>query len=348
MKVGIVGCGNIASFHLPHILRQKSFEALSIVDIDRKKAEKIAERFDLKNIYTDFETMIKETKPDVVHILTPPATHAELAIKAMELGCHVLVEKPMALTTEEAETMIAAAKKNAVKLCVDHTFLLDPNIIKAHELVQKGEVGRVVHVEASYSFDIKRICYFDDSIASRMHWLLTLPGGPLLDFIPHPLSILLKFLKHPLRVWAITKSNNTLPQNLPDELRVLLDAHDMTGLLSISLGIRPDCFTLNIYGTEMSIHVNLSNMAFIKRKNRNIPKKLFRPLDNVEQAICLLLSTFANSFKVIIGKAPVPGDVGPVISSFYESIENGLEPPITASDGKAVIDVSTQILQQIT
>jgi len=176
----------------------------------------------------------------------------------------------MALTLEEADAMIISAQKHAVKLCVDHTFLFDPNMIKAQRLVRKGMIGRVLHVEAFYGFDMGRL---DGLAGLQTHWLLHLLGGPILDLIPHPLAVLLSFVKEPVKVWAVLQSNGLLPESLPDELRVLIDGGDVTGSLAISLGTRPDCLSVNIYGTEMSIHVNMSNMTIITRKNRRIPKK---------------------------------------------------------------------------
>jgi predicted dehydrogenase len=287
--------------------------------------------------------MLNEQKPDVVHILTPPTTHAPLAIRAMESGCHVLVEKPMALTLEEADAMIVSAKKNAVKFCVDHNFLFDPNMVKAKGIVQKGMAGRIVHVEAFYSFDMQRLDGLAASTGFQAHWLLRLPGGPLLDLVPHPLSILLYFVKDPVKVWAIHQSNGLLPEYLPDELRVLIDGGDVTGSLVISLGTRPDCLSVNIYGTEMSIHVNMSNMTLITRKNRQIPKKILRSLDSTEQAVRLLSCTFSNALRVAIGRMQPPGDVGPVITKFYESIENGSEVPVTGEDGRAVVRMIREI-----
>jgi predicted dehydrogenase len=343
MKVGIVGCGNIATLHVPNILRHKNIEVVSIADVHRQTAEELASQFGLKNIYSDFEAMLNEQKPDVVHILTPPATHAPLAIRAMESGCHVLVEKPMALTLEEADAMIISAKKNAVKLCVDHTFLFDPNMIKAQRLVQKGVVGRIVHVEAFYSFDMRRLDGLAASTGFQANWLLHLIGGPLLDLVPHPLSILLHFVKNPVKVWAVHQSNGLLPESLPDELRVLIDGGNVTGSLAISLGTRPDCLSVNIYGTEMSIHLNMSNMTLITRKNRRIPKKISRSLDSIEQAVQLLSCTFFNALGVVTGRIQPPGDVGPVITKFYESIENDSEVPITGEDGRGVVQVINEI-----
>ena len=346
MKVGIVGCGTIAAFHLSHIIKHKSVESVSIADIDRQKSEAIAKQFKVDNIYQDFEALLKEQQPDVVHILTPPSTHAKLAIQAMELGSHVLVEKPMALSVEETDVMIAAASKNAVKLCIDHNFLFDPNVMKAWELVQTGKAGRVLHIEACYSFDVNRIPGFDPN--SQNSWHLRLPGGILLDSVAHPLSILLRFLSNPLQIWAVKKSSGTLPENLPDELRVLIDTDEATGTLSVSLGTRPDCFTVNIYATEMSIHVNLSNMMIVTRKNRQIPKKIFRSLDNIDQSMQLFFGTFSNAFKVLTGQVQPPGDIGPVITRFYQSLENDSELPVTGEDGRAVVKLINEIWKQVT
>jgi predicted dehydrogenase len=346
MKVGVVGCGNVAAYHLPHILRHKRVEAVSIVDVDHQKAEEIARQFKISNVYGRFEVMLREQNPDVVHILTPPPTHAELAIRAMESGCHVLVEKPMAMITEEADEMIAAASRNGVKLCVDHNYLFDPLMTKARELVQKRKVGRVVHVETYYSFDIKRLRGLSGSPNSGRHWSFSLPGGLLLDSLPHPLSVLLDFVKDPVTVWAVKKSNSILPENLPDELRVLIDTKEATGSLSVSLGTRPDCFTVNIYGTEMSVHVNLSNMTLVTRKNRHMPKKVFRFVDSFEQALQLLYCSSSSGLKVLVGRARPPGDVGPVITKFYESVENGSEPPVTGEEGKAVVKFISEIWKQ--
>lgn len=347
MKVGLIGCGHIAEFHLPHILRYKSVEAVSLADINRQRTEEIAKRFKLSNVYTDFEAMLKEQRPEVAHILTPPATHAKFAIKAMDLGCHVLVEKPMALNLAEAEAMVAASRKNGVKLCVDHNNLWEPLMLRARQLVEDGKAGKVRHVDVYYHFDAKRIQHHNGTSDSRMNWLMNLPGGLVFDLLPHPVSILLHFLGEPEKISAVAKRNGILSGGLLDELRVLFNAAEATGTLSISLGIKPDCITTTIYATEMTIHVNLSNMTLVVRRNKDIPKKILRAVDNLDQAVQLLSSTVVNGLKVLMGKMPLPDDVGAVITKFYESVENGAESPVTAEKGRAVVKVTQQIAEQI-
>jgi predicted dehydrogenase/nucleoside-diphosphate-sugar epimerase len=350
MKVAIIGCGNMAAVHLPHVLSHETVESVSIADINEQRLEETAKRFHIMRRYTDFELMLKEQKPDVVHILTPPATHAEVAIKAMELGAHILVEKPMATTYTEAEAMMAVAKQQGVKLCVDHNFLFDPVMIEARELVSKGAVGRIVYVDACYTYDVRRSRGFLDVPSGReSHWLSQLPGGLVLDLVPHPLSIVLHFLGKPQKAWVAKQNNGLLPNDWPDELRVSLQGSQITGSVGVSLGGRPDCFTCNIYGTRMTIHVNISNMSIVTRKVRPVPKPLVRALDNFEQAGQLLTSTLANSFKVGLGMSASPGmgGVKQVIKEFYRSIERKSEPPVTGAEGKIVTEVVDEILRQV-
>ena len=344
MKVGVVGCGTIAAFHLPTITQHEHVEIVSIVDVDRQKADAIATQFKVDHVYQDLGEMLQEQRPNVVHILTPPSIHAKLAIQAMEHGCHVLVEKPMALTIEDANAMIDAAQKNNVQLCVDHNFLFDSNVLQAWKLVQTGQAGKVLHVDACYSFDVNRIPGFDPK--SQNSWHLRLPGGLLLDSVAHPLSILLRFLPPLVSSSAITKNSGALPDDLSDELRVLIDAGQATGTLSVSLGTKPDCFTVNIYATEMTIHLNISNMVTVVRRNPNLPKKLVRIFDNLDQSRQLFFGTFINAFKVATGKVGAPGDIAPLIKQFYRSLEDGTRPPVTGEEGRAVVKFIHEIWQQ--
>jgi predicted dehydrogenase len=348
MRVGIIGCGAIVEHHLPHILGRKDVEVIGVADLFRNRAEETAKRFRLRHVYTEFDAMHQELNLDVVHILTPPMTHAQLAIEAMESGCHVLVEKPMALTPEDAGDMIRVAQRNNVKICIDHNFLFDPVITKTKALIQSGAAGRLVYLEANYSFDLARVCGLDTGGDFPEHWAFSLPGGFLSDHLPHPASILLDCMTEAVVVGAISKSNGLLPHGQPDELRVLVDGGDVTGLLSISLGTRPDSFIFNVYGTEMSIHANLTNMTLVVRRNWRVSKKFIRVLDSLNQAAQLLASTLSSTTKVLIGRLQPPGDVGPVINGLYESIGNGASPPVSGEAGKRVVDFINQIWEQLT
>ncbi len=133
-KVGIVGSGWVAvNRHIPSLIRDPGVKVIGIVGKAAGETRKIAKKFGIPNIYDSVEKLL-DNSPDIVDICTPPFTHCEIAVKAAESGCHVLVEKPFAMNTKEAEIMIETAHRNNVKLCVAHNFLYSRSMKKARRL----------------------------------------------------------------------------------------------------------------------------------------------------------------------------------------------------------------------
>ena len=121
LRVGLVGCGGVAQWaHIPALKKVKNAELVAVCDRNEELASIVAKNFRIHRYYADFPQMLEKEGLDMVEICTPPKTHASLSIKAIESGCHVLVEKPMAMTTKEADEMIRASKDSKVKLGVVH------------------------------------------------------------------------------------------------------------------------------------------------------------------------------------------------------------------------------------
>ena len=113
LKGGIVGCGWISHFsHIPAFRKIKNAEIIAVCDQSEEVARKTASRFGIANTYRDFSLMLKEEQLDFIDICSPPHTHFELCMEAMEAGMHILTEKPMVLDTAEAEEVISTSKKN--------------------------------------------------------------------------------------------------------------------------------------------------------------------------------------------------------------------------------------------
>ena len=117
-KVGIIGCGRISPFHGMPAKAQECVNLVACCDVDIEKAKDRAKLFGCKKVYTDFEEMIKKEKLDVVHICLPHYLHSPVAVRALELGCNVLTEKPMAISMKQAKAMIDAEKKSGKTLGV--------------------------------------------------------------------------------------------------------------------------------------------------------------------------------------------------------------------------------------
>ncbi len=334
MRVGIIGCGMMSEGHIHHIRRITGVEIVGVCDTDKERAQEISHRFGIRHIYRDAVDMLKERHPDVVHILTPPDTHKELSIQAMEAGCHVLVEKPMALNVKEADEMIAASRHYRVTLGICHNHLFDPAVLEAKELVARGAIGRVIAVETFW------MPYLAGNRYRTTQWIYELPGGIFHEVAPHPVYLQMEFLKTLRVVSALSKKTGSDLPTPSDELRVLLDGESGQGSLSISVCANPYLVFLNIYGTDMSIHVDIINNTLVKFKRSGLGK-ISKALVNIDHSLQLLSKTITNTIGTLQGRR-TPGHAI-LIEKFYESLRKGTDPPVTGEDGRAAVAVLDQI-----
>ena len=145
IKIGLVGLGT-AGRSLPQaIAKTTGFSFVAGADLRQAAREQYSSEFDIKT-FDSVAAMCEMRELDAVYVATPNPYHAEHAIIALEHGKHVMVEKPMALTLEDCDRMIAAAQQNRVKLMVAHTRSLNPPIRKMREIISSGRLGRVTQV----------------------------------------------------------------------------------------------------------------------------------------------------------------------------------------------------------
>lgn len=147
IRWGIIGNGFARQVVLPCLELVPDAKATAICGRNSDKARKTAEEFNIPEVFTDAKSLIAETKPDLVFISTPPHLHKELAVFALEAGCHVLSEKPTALSAAEATEMVQAAKAAHDRIhLIDHELRFDPARRKIRDLIRDGWVGRVRQV----------------------------------------------------------------------------------------------------------------------------------------------------------------------------------------------------------
>ncbi|MDD9267473.1 Gfo/Idh/MocA family protein [Paenibacillus sp. GCM10023248] len=150
IKVAVIGCGSISKHrHIPEYALNPNVELVAFVDPVIERAEHYAQLHGGK-AYSSYQELFKQEKVDAVSVCTPNYLHAEVSIAAANAGAHVLVEKPMATTAEEADAMIEAAKKNGVFLMVGHNQRLMPPSVKAKEILETGKLGKVLTFRTSF------------------------------------------------------------------------------------------------------------------------------------------------------------------------------------------------------
>jgi myo-inositol 2-dehydrogenase/D-chiro-inositol 1-dehydrogenase len=138
VNIAIVGAGGISNQHIKSIIQFDDAKIIGVIDLNRQNAEKQAALCGA----TAFDKLSDcLNKIDMVWVLTPPSTHRAISVEAMQAGKHVVVEKPITATIEDAEIMVAEAKKNKVKLMTAFCCRYRDGFMKLHEFVNSGKIG---------------------------------------------------------------------------------------------------------------------------------------------------------------------------------------------------------------
>jgi len=161
IKFGIVGVGSIGKRHIAVLDADPNCEIVGICDLDESKLSEQAELYHVK-AFTDYKTMLAEIDADVINVVTPHALHTAMSIEALDRGFHVLVEKPMALTSEDCQKMIDAAERNNKKLWVVKQNRYNVPIRLAKDAIDKGRLGKIFMIKCDILWN-RYQGYYDDS-----------------------------------------------------------------------------------------------------------------------------------------------------------------------------------------
>lgn len=148
MKIAVVGVGYWGPNLVRNFLNNKSVGEVYCFDIDPKRLHNIHQQFPVVKIVDSYEEVLKNPKIKGVCIATPASTHFPLAKMAIENGKNVFIEKPFTTNIKEAESLIDLSIKNGVKLIIDHIFMYNGAVRKIKEIVEIGEIGKVLYFDA--------------------------------------------------------------------------------------------------------------------------------------------------------------------------------------------------------
>lgn len=188
LKVGIIGCGGIAKGkHMPSLAKLKNVEMVAFCDIIKEKAEFAAEKFGASDakVYTNYKELLEDSEIDVVHVCTPNKSHSFITVDALEAGKHVMCEKPMAKTTEEAKKMLEAAKRTGKKLTIGYQnrFRSDSQHLK--KMCEGGELGEIYYAKG-HAIRRRAVPTWGVFLNEEEQG-----GGPLIDIGTHALDLTL-------------------------------------------------------------------------------------------------------------------------------------------------------------
>jgi UDP-N-acetylglucosamine 3-dehydrogenase len=144
MRVGVIGAGIMGQNHIRTYSKIKGVKLAGIADIDKAHLDPLCKEYGCEG-YTDYNELLRQGL-DAVSIVVPTTLHKKVALDACAAGTNLLVEKPIADTVENAERIVEAARRENLKLMVGHIERFNPAVIKMKELIDNGELGRVVSI----------------------------------------------------------------------------------------------------------------------------------------------------------------------------------------------------------
>lgn len=151
--IGVIGAGFARTTQLPAFRACEGARVVAIASGHRENAEAAAREFDIPFVASDWREVVARADVDLVSIVTPPATHAEMTLAALSAGKAVLCEKPMAMNSEETGRMRAAAQGAGALALVDHELRFLPARRRMREIILSGEIGRVRRAKALFRSD---------------------------------------------------------------------------------------------------------------------------------------------------------------------------------------------------
>lgn len=338
MKAAIIGCGTIAKAHLAPVARM-GVEVVGVCDLDEEHATSTAKAFGVDRTYRDAAELLHRLKPDVIHVLTPPQTHRDLAVQAMQAGSHVLVEKPMALDGDEADEMIEESLRSGRTLGVCHNLLFDHAVLEARQLARTGRLGSVAAMEI-----IQTPAEGERERCLRTGWIQSLPGGAAHELLPHLVYLLREFLG-PLRVVSAVSRTDLGPRSPSLDFRAMLEGESGLGSAAISFSAGPRQNRVRIYGSEMTLDVSLPDHLLVKIRPVSFRRHARRALPNLDVGLQVLRRTFALALAEL-GHSWDRGH-SELIRTFYEAVGDRRPPAVTAEDGRAVVSVLDQLWEAL-
>lgn len=318
VNFSIVGCGHIAHKHAEQIDAIPEARLVAVCDKNPKAMASFVEGYGI-TAYEDTDKMLKDENIDVVCICTPSGLHAPLTIQVAKAKKHVIVEKPIALTLEDADQMIEACKENGVKLSVVHPNRFRPAVMELRKAMDEGLFGKLSHADATVRWN-RNQAYYDQA-----PWRGTKnqDGGVLMNQAIHNLDLLIWLMGDVEEVFSMNATRLRKIEAEDVSTGVVRFKNGALGVVEAATTIYPKNFeeSLSIFGESGIVKIGGKTANHIKHwemKSKD-PDEVRELINQIE--------------KDPFGK---PGHRW-IIEDMIDALESDREPIVNGEDGKRVL-----------
>ena len=339
-RVALVGCGAICSAHLEVLASTPGAEVVALVDSRVEAAEQLARQHGISNVCSSIAELA-EYEVDVAHILTPPPTHAAVLRELLELGIGALVEKPFALSSEEATELASLAAEKQLPLGVNHNHRCHPAFIRLERRLKAGHIGELKHVQATWSMPLGQLD------AGRLDdWMLRAPKNIIFEQGPHPLSQVHALCGKLIDGEAGPLSSRELApgQTFHPRFSGALCGERATAEVSLGFGQDFECSRLVAIGTDGSLEADfIHDTLTCERKSAWLPffnsflVSLGRAYGNLNSGLRGALNYLFATVGLGQRNDPWFASMRASIQGFHDAVGAGSELPASARDAAEVL-----------
>jgi UDP-N-acetylglucosamine 3-dehydrogenase len=320
IKTAVIGVGNMGRYHARVYSQLKNASLVAVSDINEKIGKKVAKEFNCR-YYKDYNKMLDKENIDAVSIAVPTKLHKKVALDVIKSKTHLLIEKPIALTTTEAQEIIKAAKKAKVKLTVGHIERFNPAIKALKDIIKKGDLGKITSIIA------KRVGMFPPQIKD---------ANVIIDLAVHDIDIFNYLLeKQPVEVFA--KGRSALTNHREDSAEIFLSYDETSGFIQVNWITPVKIRTLSVTGSKGYAELN-----YITQKLELYQSRYKKRVDNFGEFVIKFGEPIKKEIK-INKKEPLLCE----LKSFIECIRMDKEPQVTGEDGLRALMIAEQAIESL-
>lgn len=326
MKYGLIGCGRISPNHIAAALAN-NLEIVALCDIVPENIEDKMLKFDLPKsikVYTDYKEMLANEELELVSIATESGKHAAIALDCIEAGCNLIIEKPIALSLEDADKVVTAAKEKGIKVCACHQNRFNKSIQKIREAVERRRFGRLFYGTAHIRWNRGYEYY------SRAKWRGTWEqdGGALMNQCIHNIDLLRWMMGGDIvEVVGMTDKLNHDYIDAEDlGIALVRFANGSYGIIEGTTDIYPQNLeeTLYIFGEKGTVKAGGKSVNIIEEW------RFSDALDDPDEVKKQYNENPPNVYG--FGHTPLYADV-------IDAINNDRDPYVTAEDGRRALEL---------
>lgn len=291
LRLGIIGSGDFARIHLDGISKVQNAEVVALCDVDLEKAKGYAEKYRIKDLYTDYNELLARDDIDAVTLPLPDQVHKEITIAALRAGKHVLCEKPMSLNLDECKEMIKVAKETGKQLMVGQVGRYTPAFVEAKRLLEDGVIGELFMIESEYAHDYSHI-------GGKGGWRVTPEREPIIGGGCHAVDLIRMIAGDPSEVFAYANNKSLKTWPIHDcTMAIMKLPNDVVGKVMTSTGCKRE-YTMRsaLYGTEGTIIFdNTSNKITLYKEKFTDDDRL---TSKMQQEVAIELPVDVNNHNV--------------------------------------------------